>query len=337
MGRERWREALVMDLGRGNLVFPQLWGDPNLLNEDDIRFLARMIALAKDNEAVFLRTRRMFGDSWKNEPYGYAFCDGARGFIFCNNAHFTSRKISLKLGPEIGLSAPPGSPLRVISHFPERNVLEMRDGTQFRSGGTAEVWMRPFETLLLEVGSKAGSDLPRRSWNASTPAEYGGQLALSRAESAPWMELKFADAARFEGAQMRLAVRNFSSRLPSLGKGRYVLAIVVSLKQGDKDYRYSPVVAEIVQLRARLGDHDIQLMPVPDARQYGNTQHAGCSWVLYKIPLAAARHSERLLEFAVHSYLPAGVEARVEAWVVRQWWQEGGRPQADGFYGDSPS
>ena len=27
MGRERWREALVMDLGRGSLLFPNLWGD----------------------------------------------------------------------------------------------------------------------------------------------------------------------------------------------------------------------------------------------------------------------------------------------------------------------
>ncbi len=337
MGRERWREALVMDLGRGNLVFPQLWGDPNLLNEDDIRFLAEMIALARDNEAVFLRPRRMFGDSWKNEPYGYAYFDGARGFVFCNNAHFTSRKISLKLGPEIGLSAPAGSALRLVSHFPERTELETGNSSQFRTGGTVELWMRPFETLLLEVGSKAGDNLPGRNWSSSTTAEYGGPLALNRAESAPWMELKFADAARFESAQMRRSVQNFSSRLPLLGMGRYVLAIVVSLKQGERDYRYSPVVAEIVQLRARLGAHDIQLMPVPDARQFGNTQHAGCSWVLYKIPLAAARHSEQPLEFAVHSYLPAGVEARVEAWVVTQWWQEGSRPQADGFYGDAPS
>ncbi len=26
MAHERWREALVMDLGRGSLLFPQLWG-----------------------------------------------------------------------------------------------------------------------------------------------------------------------------------------------------------------------------------------------------------------------------------------------------------------------
>ncbi|MEO7143317.1 MAG: hypothetical protein ABI165_07405, partial [Bryobacteraceae bacterium] len=92
----------------------------------------------------------------------------------------------------------------------------------------------------------------------------------------------------------------------------------------------------IVQICGRLAGREIRMIPVPDARRYGNTQHAGCSWVLYKIPLAA-RHSEEPLEFAVHAFLPEGVEARTQAWIVKQWWQENTRPEADGFYGDSPS
>jgi hypothetical protein len=112
-----------------------------------------------------------------------------------------------------------------------------------------------------------------------------------------------------------LRFKCFTSRLPVLAPGRHVLAITVKLTQGESDYRYSPV---------------------PDARRYGHTQHAGCSWVLNKIPLAA-RHSEEILEFAVHAYLPDKVEARIEAWTVNQWWHENSRPGADGFYGDAPS
>src|SRR5581483_11281364 len=70
MGNERWREALVMDLGRGNLLFPQLWGDIYLLNESDVDFLSKMRALAQKNETVFLGPRAVFGDPWKNEVYG---------------------------------------------------------------------------------------------------------------------------------------------------------------------------------------------------------------------------------------------------------------------------
>ncbi|MDQ6708464.1 MAG: hypothetical protein M3Z85_21100, partial [Acidobacteriota bacterium] len=160
------------------------------------------------------------------------------------------------------------------------------------------------------------------------------ELASCRATD--WMEMKFADAERFERAALRRRTQCFSSRLPALPEGRHVLAITVKLLQGAKDYRYSPVVAEIVQIRGRLANREIGMIPVPDARRFGNTQHAGCSWVLYKIPLAS-RHSEEPLEFAVHAYLPDGVEARTDAWIVKQWWQEGARPEADGFFGDSPS
>jgi hypothetical protein len=31
------------------------------------------------------------------------------------------------------------------------------------------------------------------------------------------------------------------------------------------------------------------------------------------------------------------VEARTEGWIVKQWWHENSRPEADGLYGDSPS
>ena len=95
-------------------------------------------------------------------------------------------------------------------------------------------------------------------------------------------------------------------------------------------------MVEIAQVVARVGDQKVQLIPVPDARQFGNTQSAGCSWVVYKVPLSP-RHSQKAVEFAVHTYLPPDVEPLIEAWVIRQWWQEMTRPQADGFYGDAPS
>jgi hypothetical protein len=335
MGKERWREALVMDLGRGSLVFPQLWGDPNLLNDKDIAFLAEMMALARAHNQILLRPRHSFGDSWKNEPYGYAFGDSGRGLIFCHNAHFTARKLNLSLGDDIGLSAHRGVPLRITTHFPEHAELISGDGALFRAGGPLQVWLRPFETLLLEIGPGAPG-LPRRRSSEAMEGRYGASLALEAGQPSERLELKFADAARFEGAGMRNTTQYFSSRLPALAQGRHVLAITVKLTRNGKDFRYSPVVAEIVQLRGRLADHEIQMIPVPDARRFGNTQHAGCSWVLYKIPLAA-RHSNEALEFAVHAYLPEGVEARTEAWIVKQWWHESGRPEADGLYGDSPS
>ena len=69
-----------------------------------------------------------------------------------------------------------------------------------------------------------------------------------------------------------------------------------------------------------IGEHKIQLIPVPDARQYGNTQKMGCSWVVYKVPMNP-EWSGKSLQLAVQAYLPETVEAQVEAWVVEQWWR----------------
>lgn len=334
MGKHKWREALVMDLGRGNLMFPQLWGDPNLLDDDDLKFLSEIMALSRENESIFLQPRRNFGDIFKNEPYGYAFFDRDRGFIFCNNVHFTSRSVKLPVGPELGLSVPKGTPLQLTTRFPERTEVQLGSGA-FQAGSTVEVWLRPFETLLLEVGPPTRKDVPRRELTASNAAEQGYALELNNTEPASWMDLKFADAARFEKAGMRPNIQRFSCHLPRFD-GRSVLAVHVRLKEAEVEYRHSPYVAEVVQVRARIGGRDLQMFPVPDGRQYGNTQNAGCSWVVYKAPVASS-HSEQNFVFSIHTYLPPYVEAVAEAWLVKQWWREDNRPEADGYYGDAPS
>ena len=186
MGKQKWREAVVMDLGRGNLMFPQLWGDPNLLNDGDLHFLSEMMALTRENEQVLLRPRHNIGDVWKNEPYGYAYFDGGHGFLFCNNVHFTARKLVMPLAPEIGFSASPGTPVQVTSIFPERAELVAENGSPFQSGAAAEIWLRPFETLLLEIGAPTAKDLPRRQLTASGAAEYGTGLQLEKADRMPW-------------------------------------------------------------------------------------------------------------------------------------------------------
>jgi len=73
-----------------------------------------------------------------------------------------------------------------------------------------------------------------------------------------------------------------------------------------------PAVVEIVQAVACIDGHSIQLVAVPDARQFGNTQKAGCSWMLYKIRLSH-RWSGKKLKLAMHYCLPEGVETQIEA------------------------
>ena len=165
----------------------------------------------------------------------------------------------------------------------------------------------------------------------------GAPLVLQRlAQEDDWMRMEFADAKRFEAEGKRKKVFPFTTTLGSLEGKHAVLAISIRLRAGMEDWRYAPSVAEIVQVVARLGNQTLHLIPVPDARQFGNTQSAGGSWVVYKsrLSLQALRSEFR---FAVHCYLPEHVVPEIEGWFLSQWWEERSRPVAEGFYADSPS
>jgi hypothetical protein len=303
-----------------------------------VEFLAQMSALARQNESVFLQRRHVLGDPWKNEVYGYAYFQGTHGFLFLNNVHFAARKATLRLDAALGLEALPGTPLHVLSHFPERQRLQQEDGSQFRAGDTMEVWLRPFEVLLLEVSPSAQGTaaLSLRSLSEQQAADLGLALPLQPVPPDECMDVLFADAARFEQQNHRKKDYTFEATLPSLEGEQPILAVAVRLRQGEAEWRYSPVVVEIVQVLARVGEQNVPLVPVPDARQFGNTQKAGCSWVLYKVRLNP-QWSHEPLKIAVQAYLPEGVEAHTEAWVVRRWWEENTRPVGEGYYAEAPS
>jgi hypothetical protein len=150
------------------------------------------------------------------------------------------------------------------------------------------------------------------------------------------MDVRFVDASSFATQGLKKKVYAYETTLPSSAGDQPILAVAVRLRKGEADWRRSPTVVQIVQVLARIGDQDVQLIPVPDGRQFGNTQSYGSSWVLYKVRLAP-QWSGKPLKVAVHAYLPDGVEAQIEAWEVQRWWQDETRPAGDGYYNDAPS
>jgi hypothetical protein len=138
------------------------------------------------------------------------------------------------------------------------------------------------------------------------------------------MDARFVNAARFEQKGLKKKLQTWTTELPSLDGGPHILAIPVNLKEAGAEWRHAPTVVEIVQVVARIGEQRIQMIPVPDARQFGNTQNAGCSWVVYKFRLNP-RWSGKQLQFAVAAYLPEGVEAVARAAMVGRTHPAAGR------------
>ena len=178
--------------------------------------------------------------------------------------------------------------------------------------------------------------LPLRSVSRQQAAALGVTVPLKPATLDGRMNVRFADAATFTGQGLKQKSYAFETTLPTLAGDQPILAVAVRLRKGEAEWRHAPTVVQIVQVLARIGDQDVQLVPVPDGRQFGNTQSYGSAWVLYKIRLSP-HWSGKPVKLAVHACLPDGVEAQTEAWEVQRWWQDETRPAGDGYYNDAPS
>lgn len=338
MGPERWRESLVMDLGRGSRLFPNLWGNLRHLDEDDVDFLAWITQFARKNAALFARRRLVGGDPFRNEAYGYAHGRGAHGLVFLHNAHFAARPVTLRLDATLGLDAKPGTPVQVVAHFPEPQQVRGPRGARPCLGDELVVTLRPFETLMLEVtpALRTGATWPRRALSPAQAGRLGLALPLRPTAADPRLDVRFVDAAAFEQKKLLRQTHTYTTALPDLTGDQPVLALVIRLRQGEAEWKYAPTVVQIVQVLAHIGGQKVQLIPMPDGRQHGNTQSFGCSWMIWKVRLDRT-WARQPVTFAVHAHLPDGVEAQVEAWVVRRWWRESHRPIADGYYTYAPS
>lgn len=347
MGMERWRESIVMDLGRGSRLFPNLWGNLYTLTDADVKFLAWIQAFANKHAAYFQNRRTIPGDPFKNDVYGYAHGKGGRSFLFLYNAHFAARPVKLALDGSLGLEARAGSKAEITSHFPERKQVRRPDGEGWKLGDVAEVWLRPFETLMLEIspfsakatkGRPAGkaARLPSRNVSPAEAADLGSALVLRTTAPQERLEARFATTEIFVTKKLTKKSYFFEAELPSLEGDQPILAVVVRLRKGEEEWRYAPTVVQITQVIARVGETHVQLTPVPDGRQHGNTQSYGCSWLVCKARLTP-EWSRKTVRFAVHAHLPDDVEARVEGWVVKRWWEERTQPSGDGYYTYAPS
>ncbi len=170
-----------------------------------------------------------------------------------------ARKVVLPLGPTLGLKAESGKSVELISHFPEKKRMMRQDGTDYRTGESAELWLRPFEVLMIEVfPCETGDKIPRLPHETSILQQASNMatpLALHRlAQEEDWMRMEFADAKRFEAQGKRKKVFSFATEFDSLEGKQAVLAISIRLRAGMEDWRYAPSVAEIVQVVARLGN-----------------------------------------------------------------------------------
>ncbi|MBI84241.1 MAG: hypothetical protein CMJ81_13650 [Planctomycetaceae bacterium] len=220
IGKERWREGLVMDMCRGSLLL-QLWADHDWLSPPEWRQMTTLFELVRARPECFANSRFILGNPWKDEPYGYCCSDGKRAFIALNNCTWQDNVLSLELNSAWGLPDGPSWELYRWYPDPARLVGEAKTFTR-----QVSIALRPFEVVLLEaVPSGRSPSLERKFTERPTSFAFAepsrpvevtlgqpGEKSPDASESI-WTVLKPAAAVSAGGAT--LAIQEDGSILAS--------------------------------------------------------------------------------------------------------------------------
>lgn len=209
IGTEHWQEGFVMDICRGHAL-AQPWTDPDWLTPPERMQLHEFIALMKAQPNCFTNAQLILGDPWKAEPYGYSCSDGHRAFLAINNGTWEDCEVKLDLGPAWGLAE--GQRCDIYRWYPNPARLT---GAAEGFGTEAQMAMRPFEVVLLEVVQHGATPTLGHTFQ---PMPMPGGFA----ESSRPVEIVVDEA---ETADARWTV---SGKLPA-SKGGGTLAIVLEL------------------------------------------------------------------------------------------------------------
>lgn len=133
IGKEGWRDALVLDVARGSAIV-QLWGDLTLLDERDRRFLGSVLDFVRATDDGFATTMPVGGDPWAGEPYGYLRRCGEGAVLTVHNPGFEWRRLGVDVPGAHG----------VHEAYPQ-------PGPRGGVAGTIELELAPFEVRCLEL------------------------------------------------------------------------------------------------------------------------------------------------------------------------------------------
>ena len=324
MGAEGWREAWVMDFIRGNMMH-QLWGDLSFLNDEDLNFMETIARCTRENTEVLKHPRRILGSPWRQEPYGYACCEGDRGLIAIHNAQFPADRVRVALNESIGLSSTKSYEVRWIykdgSIAPQTQIVN----------GALDVELGSFEVCLAQITATKSAVTPA----PTKPARSGPRKTSARLLQTSCTPLNWSDPRASKRLAMVVNGRTTPTNTPetlaigpdrsderdrdivqensagtiALEKydGASKLIVIASFdREGIAWHHLAPFL--ITQITATAGSETLKAKTTPRKM---HEQAGGWSWVLHEFDVPPGTREITLSVDAVH---PRTVAVSLEIW-----------------------
>ena len=338
IGREGWQDAWIMDIARGSLLY-QLWGDLSLFEGEDIDFLEYIYKWATTSPCLLQYPKRILGDPWKAETYGYTYFDKNEGIIFLFNPSFEHRTVTLHLGTEIGFSAARDHQIYEISSIYSAQGAMLLPGQNYLSADEKfDIILNPFEVKVLQVSPC--NHLPRV---ILPPAVKEEELPLCIV--APFEEISREDIFWEDPTKqwpIRRMINGRSQYVDSLEAYQTIKArsderdrsvtrrvletnvhispfqeerslFVSAILSRDGIYWHHHALFDIVLVHGSLNSEDLPVRTTPSR---WHEEAGGWSWILFEIPLVGSDFA-REISLEIEAYLPKSVDMNLRAWLFK--------------------
>ena len=292
IGKNRWQEGSVMDMGRGSLL-PQIWADWDWLSPPEWKEMGTFFKLVKAQPRCFDNSRFILGNPWRSEPYGYCCTDGHRAFFCLNNCTWNDRVLSLQLNSAWGL--PDKVNWDLYRWYPRPARLT---AGKSRLETRVDLAMRPFEVVLLEAVPKGEKPALDRAF-ADQP------LPAAFSESSRRVEVKVLPPEQPDANQP--AMLRVRGKIPPTAAGG-VLVVAVELRQGGHAWAPRNTGSNFTAEASAAG-RSVSIQPV-----LGNLTYE-VPWQAWRIPVAAASEP-RDFELSIRSRLPPNVSRDFSAYFL---------------------
>ncbi len=313
VGTEDWRDAWILELARGSLL-DQPWGNLATFGGEDVEFLAEWYAFVRRNWRLLLNTRRILGDPWKAEVYGYASGDGRQALVTINNPGFKAAELNLRLNEEIALEAAKNG-FAVRQLYRRRGEIPSSTGTRHPFDSEIRLRLRPFEVVVLEIGANLDgvgwTDLPALNVTDSIALPVDAHSVT--ADSIPFSVPVSDAAARILPSHSPRATIG-QVGLPAIGRP-LTLGIIAKQSRNGLHWHHREIHA-LMSFRAQIEGQNLTFETMP---RHWLQSGAGSPWIIFEIPVEPA-HSGHPLEFQLAGLLPHDVESSFEAWLYDPWW-----------------
>jgi hypothetical protein len=321
--KEGWQDAWVMDIARANMLC-QLWGDVSVFDDNDIRFFAHISAWVDANWPLLRHPKRILGDPWLAQPYGYAFSDGASAAVFICNPQFEPVAITLDIVDDLAL--PVNNALKTYSIYPDAQTFGVTDNSFI-------LHLAPFEVRLLHIDTQRPNGLPAAFEPFAIPEPESTvldcQLIAGAAEQLSWdnenarhfirravngrvqyidQHDSFTPDPRYTEARDLAIVHhtfNGTAQLSAPGDVQSLLVIVQLSRNGI--YWHHQCLYDIVKLTATVGEHQLAITSLP---YRWHEEAGGWSWIHFRIPIPVENAAD-YIDLRLDTYLPADVDAEI--------------------------